>query len=69
MAKTAKNKNFHSAKDNKQDEFYTQLSDIERELINNTSKTRLFIVIVMTHELAISFIIFLTILKSLVLKN
>ena len=32
MAKTAKNKNFHSAKDNKQDEFYTQLSDIEREL-------------------------------------
>ena len=32
MAKTAKNSNFHSAKDNKQDEFYTQLSDIEREL-------------------------------------
>jgi len=30
--KTAKNTNFHSAKDNKQDEFYTQLSDIEREL-------------------------------------
>lgn len=30
--KTAKNKNFHSAKDNKQDEFYTQLSDIEKEL-------------------------------------
>lgn len=32
MAKTAKNSNFHSAKDNKQDEFYTQLSDVEREL-------------------------------------
>lgn len=32
MAKTAKNSNFHSAKDNKQDEFYTQLSDIEKEL-------------------------------------
>lgn len=32
MAKTAKNSNFHSAKDKKQDEFYTQLSDIEREL-------------------------------------
>ena len=32
MAKTAKNSNFHSAKDNKQDEFYTQLSDIESEL-------------------------------------
>lgn len=32
MVKTAKNSNFHSAKDNKQDEFYTQLSDIEKEL-------------------------------------
>ena len=32
MAKAAKNSNFHSAKDNKQDEFYTQLSDIEKEL-------------------------------------
>ncbi len=32
MAKTAKNSNFHSAKYNKQDEFYTQLSDIEKEL-------------------------------------
>lgn len=32
MAKTAQNKNLHKAKDNKKDEFYTQLSDIEREL-------------------------------------
>lgn len=32
MAKTAKNKNLHKAKDSKKDEFYTQLSDIEREL-------------------------------------
>lgn len=32
MAKTTKNKNLHSAKNNKKDEFYTQLSDIEREL-------------------------------------
>ena len=28
----AKNENLHKAKDNKKDEFYTQLSDIEREL-------------------------------------
>lgn len=32
MAKTAQNKNLHKAKDNKKDEFYTQLTDIEREL-------------------------------------
>ncbi len=32
MAKTAQNKNLHQAKNNKKDEFYTQLSDIEREL-------------------------------------
>ena len=32
MANTAKNKNLHQAKDAKKDEFYTQLSDIEREL-------------------------------------
>lgn len=32
MADKAKNKNLHQAKDNKKDEFYTQLSDIEREL-------------------------------------
>lgn len=32
MAKTAKNKNLHKAKDSKKDEFYTQLADIEREL-------------------------------------
>jgi hypothetical protein len=32
MTKKAKNKNLHKAKDNKKDEFYTQLGDIEREL-------------------------------------
>jgi hypothetical protein len=32
MAKQAKNKNLQEAKSNKKDEFYTQLSDIEREL-------------------------------------
>jgi hypothetical protein len=32
MAKKAKNKNFNTAKSDKKDEFYTQLSDIEREL-------------------------------------
>ena len=32
MGTKAKNKNLHSAKGNKKDEFYTQLSDIEREL-------------------------------------
>lgn len=32
MAKTAKNKDLHSAKNNKKDEFYTQLSDIEKEV-------------------------------------
>ena len=32
MAKKAKNKNFQTAKSGKKDEFYTQLSDIEREL-------------------------------------
>ena len=32
MAKTAANKNLNKAKDSKKDEFYTQLSDIEREL-------------------------------------
>jgi hypothetical protein len=30
--KESKNKNLHKAKDSKKDEFYTQLSDIEREL-------------------------------------
>lgn len=32
MAAKAKNNNLHSAKNNKEDEFYTQLSDIEKEL-------------------------------------
>ena len=32
MAVKAQNKNLHSAKTNKKDEFYTQLSDIEKEL-------------------------------------
>ena len=32
MAETAQNKNLQEAKKNKKDEFYTQLSDIEREL-------------------------------------
>jgi hypothetical protein len=32
MAQVPKNKNLHKAKDAKKDEFYTQLSDIEREL-------------------------------------
>ena len=32
MSETAKNKNLHKAKDSKKDEFYTQLSDIEKEL-------------------------------------
>lgn len=32
MAKTSANKNLHKAKNNKKDEFYTQLSDIENEL-------------------------------------
>lgn len=30
----AKNKNLHSAKNAKKDEFYTQLSDIEKEMVN-----------------------------------
>ena len=32
MPKSSQNKNLHKAKSNKKDEFYTQLSDIEREL-------------------------------------
>lgn len=32
MTKKVKNQNLHSAKSSKQDEFYTQLSDIEKEL-------------------------------------
>ena len=32
MAEKAKNRSFHAAKNAKQDEFYTQLSDIEKEL-------------------------------------
>lgn len=32
MTQKAKNSNFQSAKSSKQDEFYTQLSDIEKEL-------------------------------------
>lgn len=32
MTQNTKNKNLHEAKTNKKDEFYTQLSDIEREL-------------------------------------
>lgn len=32
MTKKAQNKNLHKAKNNKKDEFYTQLSDIENEL-------------------------------------
>ena len=32
MTKKSSNKNLHSAKFSKKDEFYTQLSDIEKEL-------------------------------------
>lgn len=32
MPNNSANKNLHSAKTNKKDEFYTQLSDIEKEL-------------------------------------
>lgn len=58
-------KHLHKAKKNKNDEFYTQLSDIEKELkhYNNHFRAKWFIVIVMTQELVISFITFLIILK------
>ena len=52
----AKNNNLHSAKRDKKDEFYTQLADIEKELmfINLSLRVRLYIVIVMMQEKAIS---------------
>ncbi len=60
------NKNLNKAKSSKKDEFYTQLSDIERELkhYKNILKVKLFTVTVTTQELAISFIIFLTTLRN-----
>ena len=55
----------------KKDEFYTQLSDIDRELkhYKNPSRTKLFCVIVMIQELVIFFTFFRTTLKSLGLKS
>ncbi len=49
MTKTGKNSNLHRASKAKEDEFYTQLTDIENELkhYKNISKIKQFIVIVM----------------------
>ena len=54
-----KNSNLHKAKEKKNDEFYTQLSDIENELRHNIFGEKLFIVIVMTRTK----VIFLSILR------
>jgi len=43
MTAKEKNRNLHKAKSSKKDEFYTQLSDIEKELkhyTNSTSRAR-----------------------------
>ncbi|MDR2234269.1 MAG: adenine-specific methyltransferase EcoRI family protein [Tannerella sp.] len=40
MATTSKNRDLHNAKDAKKDEFYTQLTDIEKELKHNRSHFR-----------------------------
>jgi hypothetical protein len=40
MAKSSSNKNLHSAKNSKNDEFYTQLGDIEKELKNYKDQFR-----------------------------
>jgi hypothetical protein len=62
---TSLNINLRKAKSQKKDEFYTQLTDIEKELkiIKSFLKARLFTVIVMTQELVIFFTIFHIILK------
>jgi len=59
------NRYLHKASQAKFDEFYTQLSDIERELSHYKEhfKTRLFFVIAMTRELAVFSIIFHTTLN------
>ena len=55
------------AKNAKADEFYTQLSDIEKEVKNYKEhfKTKLFFVIVMTLRIQISIIILCQILMNL----
>ena len=40
MTRKAKNSNLHKAKKNKKDEFYTQISDIERELMHYRDQFR-----------------------------
>ena len=64
--KKASNLNLRKASTAKKDEFYTQLSDIERELKNykKNLKIKLFTVIATTQRLAISFII-----SHITLKN
>lgn len=54
------NKFLNAAKVNENDEFYTQLSDIEKELQHYISRTKLFTAIAMTQVLAISFVTFST---------
>lgn len=41
------NANLHKAKDAKNDEFYTQLTDVAKELMKHISRTRLFFATVM----------------------
>lgn len=66
MAKKALNNNFHNASKVKEDEFYTQLSDIERELkyYKKHFKNKVFTAIVTTQELVISFTTFRTTFKN-----
>ena len=65
MANKSSNKNLRKANKEKNDEFYTQLSDIEKELniTRRILKAKWCSVIVMTRALAIFSITFLTTLK------
>ena len=67
MAKKTQISNLTAAKANKKDEFYTQLSDIEKELKHYKQHFQGKVVFcnVMTRELVISFTFFHTTLKIL----
>ena len=67
MAKKTQISNLTAAKANKKDEFYTQLSDIEKELkqYKQHFKGKVVFCNVMTRELVISFTFFHTTLKIL----
>ena len=71
MARIAANRNLQEARANKKDEFYTQLSDIERELKHYTKhfKNKIYLKIALCQNFLSIFIIVTSTITKHLLKS